>query len=109
MGTRMKGTIENKAMPALHRYFGTPLTTWMLNALLGTHFSDIHCGLRAMTLDALKRMDLQSQTWEYASEMIVKAGLMELKATEVPICFYKDRNGRQSHLKRSGWLSPWLA
>jgi hypothetical protein len=27
MGTRMKGHIEPGAMPPLHRYFGTPMTT----------------------------------------------------------------------------------
>ena len=109
MGTRMKWSIEKGAMPALHRYFGTPFTTWILNFLIGTKFSDIHCGLRAITLRALKKMDLHSQSWEYASEMVIKAGLMKLKSSEVPISFYKDRVGRQSHHKRSGWFSPWQA
>lgn len=109
MGTRMKGVIGKGAMPPLHRYFGTPLTTWILNMLLGTKFSDIHCGLRALTIDALKKIDIQSESWEYASEMIVKAGLLKLKTAEVPIHFYKDKEGRKSHHKRAGWFSPWLA
>ena len=29
MGSRWLGTIEDGAMPALHRYVGTPVTTWM--------------------------------------------------------------------------------
>jgi len=109
MGTRMKGYIQAGAMPTLHRYFGTPLTTWILNRMYGTRYSDIHCGMRAMTLEALKRIDLQSQSWEYASEMVLKAGRLRLKMSEVPIHFYKDRPGRLSHLKRSGWFSPWQA
>ncbi len=109
MGTRMKGFIEPAAMPPLHRYFGTPLTTWILNRMYGTRYSDIHCGMRAMTLEALKRINIQSQSWEYASEMVLKAGKMRLKMAEVPIRFYKDRPGRLSHLKRSGWFSPWRA
>ena len=109
MGTRMKGYIQAGAMPILHRYFGTPLTTWILNRMYGTRYSDIHCGMRAMTLEALKRIDLQSQSWEYASEMVLKAGRLRLKMSEVPIHFYKDRPGRLSHLKRSGWFSPWQA
>ena len=28
---------------------------------------------------------------------------------EVPVQFYKDREGRLSHHRRLGWLSPWLA
>ncbi|MDB5295148.1 MAG: glycosyl transferase family 2, partial [Phycisphaerales bacterium] len=109
MGTRMRGYIEPGAMPPLHRYFGTPLTTWILNRIYGTRYSDIHCGMRGMTLEALKRMRLQSRSWEYASEMVLKAALLGLRTTDVPIRFYKDRPGRQSHHRRSGWLSPWKA
>jgi glycosyltransferase involved in cell wall biosynthesis len=109
MGTRMKGYIEDGAMPKLHRYFGTPLTTWILNRIYGSHYSDIHCGMRAMTLDALKKINLESQSWEYASEMVLKAAKLKLKTAEVPIRFYKDREGRISQHKRAGWFSPWLA
>ncbi|CDZ78491.1 Undecaprenyl-phosphate 4-deoxy-4-formamido-L-arabinose transferase [Legionella massiliensis] len=109
MGSRFKGTIEPGAMPALHQYFGTPVTTWMLNRIYNSRFSDIHCGMRGLTLDALKRMKLQSQSWQYASEMIIKAIHLNLKQTEVPIVFHKDRDGRQSHHKRVGWYAPWLA
>ena len=73
LGSRFKGCIEKGAMPALHRYFGTPVTTWVLNRLYSTDFSDIHCGMRGITRDALVRMDLQSRGWEYASEMVVKS------------------------------------
>src|ERR1044072_6864261 len=41
MGSRFKGSIEDGAMPPLHRYFGTPLTTLILNVMYGTRFSDI--------------------------------------------------------------------
>ena len=79
MGSRFKGFIEPGAMPTLHRYFGTPITTWMLNFLYGSHFSDIHCGMRGITLAALRRMDLHSQSWEYASEMVLKSVRMNLR------------------------------
>jgi glycosyltransferase involved in cell wall biosynthesis len=109
MGTRMKGYIEPHAMPPLHRYLGTPVTTWILNAIYGTRFSDIHCGMRGLTLSALHKIRLETPGWEYASEMIVKAVRLHLKTGEVPIRFYKDREGRLSHHRRSGWLSPWKA
>jgi len=109
MGTRMKGSIDPGAMPPLHQYFGTPVTTWMLNRIYRTPFSDMHCGMRACTTAALKRMDLQSQSWQYASEMIIKAVQMGFRNTEVPIHFLKDREGRESHLKRTGWWAPWFA
>jgi glycosyltransferase involved in cell wall biosynthesis len=109
LGSRFKGHIEAGAMPALHRYFGTPATTWILNRLYSTKFSDIHCGMRGITRDALVRMDLQSAGWEYASEMVIKAVQMQLRTTEVPVNFLKDREGRVSHHKRAGWRSPWIA
>lgn len=109
MGSRFKGSIEEGAMPGLHRHFGTPVTTAILNFLYSSEFSDIHCGMRGITKQALKRIDLQSQSWEYASEMILKAVCLDLKTTEVPVRFLKDREGRSSHMKRGGVLEPWKA
>lgn len=109
MGSRFKGYIEPNSMPALHRYFGTPLTTWILNILYSTNFSDIHCGMRGITRDALIKLKLSSQSWEYASEMVLKSVCLELKTTEVPVRFLKDPEGRFSHMKRGGWKEPWRA
>jgi glycosyltransferase involved in cell wall biosynthesis len=109
MGSRLKGKIAPGAMPGLHRYFGTPLTTFILNLMFGSRFSDIHCGMRGLTRDALTRMDLRSQGWEYASEMVLKSVHMGLVTTEVPINFLKSPEGRLSHMKRRGRLEPWRA
>jgi len=109
MGSRFTGYIEPGAMPPLHRYLGTPVTTWILNVLFSSHFSDIHCGMRGIRRDALERMGLKSQSWEYASEMVLKSVHMKLRTSEVPIRFLRDREGRMSHHKRSGWFSPWAA
>jgi glycosyltransferase involved in cell wall biosynthesis len=109
MGSRWRGSIEPGSMPALHRYLGTPFTTWILNRVYGSKFSDIHCGMRGITRDGLERMELSSQSWEYASEMVIKSVQMGLRTTEVPVRFLKDREGRLSHHKRSGWTSPFRA
>jgi hypothetical protein len=109
MGSRWKGSIEQGSMPPHHQYFGTPLTTWILNRIYSAHFTDIHCGMRGITKAALERMQLQSQSWEYASEMVLKSVHMDLPTTEVPVHFLKDREGRLSHHKREGWLSPFKA
>jgi glycosyltransferase involved in cell wall biosynthesis len=109
MGSRFRGYIEPGSMPPLHRYFGTPFTTWILNRVYSGKFTDIHCGMRGVTLDGLKRMDLQSQSWEYASEMVLKSVHLELRTSEVPVRFLKDQEGRVSHHKRMGWFSPFQA
>src|SRR5260370_24166539 len=41
--------------------------------------------------------------------MVLKAARLKLISSEVPIKFYKDREGRLSHQLRVGWRSPWLA
>jgi hypothetical protein len=109
MGSRWRGSIEPGSMPVLHRYLGTPITTWTLNLLYSGHFSDIHCGMRGITRQALRRMGLQSQSWEYASEMVLKSVHMHLRTSEVPVHFLKDRDGRLSHHRRAGWHSPFQA
>ena len=109
MGSRFLGDIEAGAMPKLHRYFGTPLTTWLLNKIYQTKYSDIHCGMRGITKFGLEKIQLTSSGWEYASEMVLKAARTGLKISEVPVKFYKDRDGRESHLKRGGFLTPWIA
>ena len=109
MGSRFMGSIEDGSMPKLHRYFGTPLTTWLLNKIYKTKFSDIHCGMRGISLEALKKINLTSNGWEYASEMVLKSKLKNLKTCEVPVTFFKDRDGRFSHHVRSGFWSPWYA
>ena len=45
MGSRFRGSIEIGAMPKLHQYFGTPLTTWILNQIYHSQYTDIHCGI----------------------------------------------------------------
>jgi len=109
MGSRWKGSIEPGSMPFLHQYLGTPVTTRVLNVLFGSKFSDIHCGMRGITRTALERMGLRSQSWEYASEMVLKSVHMQLRTAEVPVSFLKDREGRVSHHKRLGWFSPFQA
>ena len=54
-------------------------------------------------------MDLNSDSWDYSSEMIAKSVHMGLRTIEVPVPLLKDRNGRVSHHRRVGWFSPWQA
>ena len=98
MGSRFKGSIEPGAMPRaapLFRHAGHH--PHPQPACIGSSFSDIHCGMRGMTREALARMDLASQSWEYASEMVLKSVHMQLRTAEVPVRFLKDPEGRLSH------------
>jgi len=109
LGNRFKGRIEKGAMPKHHQYFGSPGTSLFFRYALGIPTSDIHCGMRAMTLDLYKSLPFIESGWEYATEMIVSARNLDAKITEIPIEFFKEPEGRLSHHKRSSWLSPFRA
>ena len=109
MGTRFRGKMERGAMPLHHKYFGSPLTTILADVLLGLRLSDIHCGMRGMTRKSLIDLDLKSDGWEYASEMIVNSVRKNYRITEIAIPFFKDVEGRISHVKRQGWMTPFRA
>ena len=79
MGSRFKGRIKKGAMSWTHRYIGNPILSFLCRLFFRTSLSDIHCGMRAMTLEALKRINLASASWEYASEMTLKSVLLKLK------------------------------
>ena len=105
MGSRFKGKIISGAMPWKNRWIGNPVLTGILNLFFRSGLSDAHCGLRAFTKYAFEKMELTSPGMEFASEMVVKAALMNLKRTEVPVTLHPDNRGRPPHLRpwRDGW------
>jgi glycosyltransferase involved in cell wall biosynthesis len=105
IGNRFAGGIRPGAMPALHRYLGNPVLTFIGRRLFGTACGDFHCGLRGFRRDAALRLDLKSPGMEFASEMIVKALIHGCRITEVPTTLSPDGRGRPPHLRswRDGW------
>lgn len=105
MGTRLRGTIEPGAMPWLHRWIGNPVLSGLLSVLFLPGISDAHCGMRAFTKDAYRRMQLQTTGMEFASEMVIKAALGKMRITEIPITLHPDGRSRPPHLRsfRDGW------
>ncbi len=117
MGSRFKGRIEPGAMPWKNRYIGNPALTFILNLFFRAGVSDAHCGLRALTRSSFERLDLTGRGMEFASEIIIKAALKNLRIVEVPATLLRDLRDRPPHLRpwRDGWrhlryllmLSPW--
>jgi glycosyltransferase involved in cell wall biosynthesis len=103
IGNRFAGKMHPSAMPWLHRYIGNPLLSWILNRLFGTQVGDAHCGMRAMTADAYDRMGLRTGGMEFASEMIVRAGRLGLRMTEVPVDYHPRRGQSKLRTFRDGW------
>jgi glycosyltransferase involved in cell wall biosynthesis len=105
MGNRFAGGIRPGAMPALHRYLGNPVLSRIGRLFFNSPVGDFHCGLRGFQKAAIEGLDLRTTGMEFASEMIVKATLMDLRITEVPTTLSPARRTRQPHLRtwRDGW------
>lgn len=105
VGNRFIGGIEKGAMPWKNRYIGNPILTKIGRIFFNCPVKDFHCGLRAYTKSAFKKMDLRTSGMEFASEMIIKANLFNMKIAEVPTTLSKDGRSRPSHLRpwRDGW------
>jgi glycosyltransferase involved in cell wall biosynthesis len=105
MGNRFKGGIKKNAMPFIHRYLGNPVLSFIGRLFFKTRIGDFHCGLRGFKQNIVSRLNLQTIGMEFASEMIVKASLHQLKISEVPTTLSKDGRTRPPHLRtwRDGW------
>ncbi|NYZ79010.1 glycosyltransferase family 2 protein [Candidatus Micrarchaeota archaeon] len=104
VGSRFKGEIKGGAMSFLHRRIGNPFFNWFLNRIYKIDISDSHCGMRAFTREAYKKMNLKTEGMEFASEMVIKAHNQGLRIKEVPISYY-PRKGSKSKIKSfdDGW------
>jgi glycosyltransferase involved in cell wall biosynthesis len=103
VGSRFKGEITPGSMAPLHRYIGNPLLTWLLNAVYGTGFSDTHSGFRAITKEALSKLNLSSGGMEFASEMLIRASEKGLSIVEVPITYSPRKSPSKMHSFADGW------
>jgi len=105
VGNRFKGGIQQGAMSVLNRYFGNPILSGIGRIFFKSKVRDFHCGLRGFSKEAFEKMDLRTTGMEFASEMIVKATLFNLKITEVPTKMLPSGRTRAPHLKpfHDGW------
>jgi glycosyltransferase involved in cell wall biosynthesis len=105
MGNRFMGSIHPGAMPPLHRYLGNPVLTAIGRLFFKSPSRDFHCGLRGFRRQAILDLDLRTTGMEFASEMVVKSSLHDLRITEVPTILQPDGRSRPPHLR--SWSDGW--
>lgn len=98
IGNRYGGKIEKGAMKFTHRYIGTPIISFVARKKFKTNIKDFNSGLRGYNNEKIINLNCKAEGMEYASEMIIKAKKANLKITEIPINFYKDKRKRKPHL-----------
>jgi glycosyltransferase involved in cell wall biosynthesis len=105
VGNRFQGQIKDGAMAWHHRHIGTPALSGLLNLFFRTGVGDINCGMRGLTRDLSRRLDLRTTGMEFASESLIKAAKLRARLTEVPITMWPDLRNGPPHLRpfRDGW------
>ena len=90
---------------ALHRWFGNPALTRILNGLFGTRYTDVYCGFRAFSREAYERIRPVSPGMEFNLELAINAGLAGLKTAEIPIVLAPRKGESKLRTFRDGWRS----
>ncbi|MEJ5148756.1 glycosyltransferase family 2 protein [Sphingobacterium sp. MYb388] len=105
IGNRFKGGISPGAMPVLHRYLGNPVLSSLGRIIYHVNVRDFHCGYRGVNRSSIIDLKLNRKGMDFASEMVVKSALQNLKITEIPVRLYPDGRSRAPHLKT--WSDGW--
>jgi hypothetical protein len=99
IASRMIGKIEPGAMPALHRYLGTPVLTWLINRLFRGRLTDCNSGFRCVRKSDFQRWNVRSNGMEFASELLIKALKADTKTVEISSGLRCGPPGRVAHLR----------
>lgn len=99
IASRMIGKIEPGAMPALHRYLGTPVLTWLINRLFRGRLTDCNSGFRCVRKSDFQRWNVRSNGMEFASELLIKALKAGTKTVEISSGLRCGPPGRVAHLR----------
>jgi glycosyltransferase involved in cell wall biosynthesis len=90
---------------ALHRYFGNPALTRILNLLFGTRYTDVYCGFRAFSRETYDAIRPVSPGMEFNLELAINAGLAGLRVHEIPIVLAPRKGESKLRTFRDGWRS----
>lgn len=103
IGSRFKGRIHKGAMSWSHRFIGNPILSGICRLFFHHQFSDVHCGMRAITKEAYQKLNLQTKGMEFASEMIVIALREGLKIKEISIDYYLRKGVSKLRSFKDAW------
>jgi len=103
IGNRFKGRIEKGAMPWSHKWVGNPILSGIFRLFFKAKIHDVHCGMKALTQEALKILNLRTRGMEFASEMAILVGKNKLKIKELPINYHKRKGQSKLRALADGW------
>ncbi|HEV8454311.1 MAG TPA: glycosyltransferase family 2 protein, partial [Gemmatimonadales bacterium] len=89
----------------LHRIFGNPALTAILNILFGTRYTDVYCGFRGFSRRAYDVIRPVSPGMEFNLELAINAGFAGLRIQEIPIQLAPRKGESKLRTFRDGWRS----
>ena len=103
IGNRM-GNILPGAMPLLHRYVGNPILSGLLRLIFyDRRVRDVHCGLRAISMETYRNLRCVTTGMEFASEMVVQAIHAGVAITQRDIVYHPRIGDSKLQSFRDGW------
>ena len=107
IGSRVRGEREAGSM-SWHQVLAGRLAGWLMSRLYGVRYTDM-CAFRAISREALARLDMRETTYGWNIEMQMKAARAGLRILELPVP-YRCRAGGSSKVAgtlggsiRAGW------
>lgn len=107
IGSRVRGEREPGSM-SWHQVLAGRLAGWLISLLYGVRYTDM-CAFRAISREALARLDMHEMTYGWNIEMQMKAARAGLRILELPVP-YRCRTGGSSKVAgtltgsvRAGW------
>lgn len=98
IGNRYAGGIEKGAMPFCHK-LGVRVLSFLGRKRFGVEVYDFHCGLRAISRQAAKKLTLRTVGMEFATELIAEAARAKIRIKQVPVRLRKCEYARRSKLR----------
>jgi glycosyltransferase involved in cell wall biosynthesis len=100
IGSRVRGVREPGSM-SWHQVLAGRLAGWLMSALYGVRYSDM-CAFRAISREALARLDMRETGYGWNIEMQMKAARAGLRILEIPVPYRRRAGG---HSKVAGSVS----
>jgi glycosyltransferase involved in cell wall biosynthesis len=86
-GSRFKGKIKNMPKP---NYYANRFYNFMVRRMYGVKITDMHTCYKMVKTDLLKELNMTSEGFGYAPELVSKLLIRKVKIHELPVSF----NGR---------------
>lgn len=92
---------EKNSMPFLNKYLGTPVLSFLIRIIYGIQVYDCNAGMRIFNSEKMKKLELKCTGMEFASEILIKLSIYNLKYKELTLKFRRDYRNAPPH------LNPW--